>query len=160
MRTASEIEAVAEKAVDLKNNKGFNCCQSVVEALSDEVSLDSATLSRLAAGFGGGAGNGEGACGALSGAIMIAGLRVAAPGPVACAADEPDHVETDAERRARTMATRQVVRRLHDDFRARTGASVCKILKTRDAEGRFLCECADCVRSAVRAYFTAVPSEE
>jgi len=160
MRTASDIEALAEKAVDLRNNKGFNCCQAVVEALSSEVSLDSATLSRLAAGFGGGAGNGEGSCGALVGAVMIAGLRVSAPGPVSCAADGSDPAETDAGRRARTMATRSVARRLHDGFRARTGASVCKILKTRDAEGRFLCECADCIRSAVRSYFDAVPSEE
>ena len=56
-------------------SKGFNCAQAVLEALSSEYGLDSVTAKKIAGAFGGGiAGNGD-VCGAVSGALMLIGLK-------------------------------------------------------------------------------------
>ena len=53
-----------------KLKREMNCCQAVVRAFADTVSLDEATLTSLAAGFGSGMGTMEGSCGALVGAEL------------------------------------------------------------------------------------------
>lgn len=66
--------------MDRKNNalscfdKGFNCCQSVLTAFSDDFSLDNETAMKIASGFGGGMRKGE-TCGAVTGALMVLGLK-------------------------------------------------------------------------------------
>ncbi|MBN2348570.1 MAG: C_GCAxxG_C_C family protein [Bacteroidales bacterium] len=54
--------------------EGYNCSQSVVVAFSDQYGLDKNTALRLASGFGSGMNEGE-FCGAVTGALMILGLR-------------------------------------------------------------------------------------
>ena len=66
-----------------KLKREMNCCQAVVRAFADTVSLDEATLTSLAAGFGSGMGTMEGSCGALVGAVMVAGLRTGGSGTMA-----------------------------------------------------------------------------
>jgi len=62
-----------ESAMHLHNN-GFNCCQSVFAAFSDEINLDEKTALRIATGFGGGIRIGS-VCGALTGALMVLGMQ-------------------------------------------------------------------------------------
>ena len=62
-----------ESAMHLHNN-GFNCCQSVFAAFSDEINLDEKTALRIATGFGGGIRVGS-VCGALTGALMVLGMH-------------------------------------------------------------------------------------
>ena len=105
----------------------MNCCQAVVRAFADTVPLDEATLTKLAAGFGAGMGTMEGTCGALVGAIMVAGLRSGGDG------------------------TMTLSRKMLPRFKELCGgATICRELKGIDT-GKVLCSCDNCVRNAVRA---------
>lgn len=63
----------AEQAVELQS-RGYNCAQSTACVFADEVGVPKEILFKATEGFGAGAGTMEGICGALSAAIMIAGL--------------------------------------------------------------------------------------
>ena len=65
-----------EKASTL-HDQGYNCAQSVLLTLSNHSGMDEKTAAAIATGFGGGAGCRE-LCGAISGAIMTAGLKYGA----------------------------------------------------------------------------------
>ena len=113
-----------EKAVELKHS-GHNCCQAVLCAYAEELSLKEEDLMRIGAAFGVGMGCMEATCGALCGAEIILGMRKYEGRPVL----------SDAAA-------------LHRTFAEKCGASICKDLKGRDT-GIVLCECDDCVRNAV-----------
>ena len=66
------IEERAARAVELKAS--CNCAQAVVLSYADKLPLEEETLKKLAAGYGGGMGCMEGTCGALVGAVMVAGM--------------------------------------------------------------------------------------
>lgn len=53
---------------------GYNCSQAILAAFSDELDLTEDEALRIASGFGGGMGSGE-TCGAVTGAIMVLGLK-------------------------------------------------------------------------------------
>jgi C_GCAxxG_C_C family probable redox protein len=64
----------AQKAAELFDS-GFNCCQAVLGAFCGEFGLDEETALKIACGFGSGVARRQEICGAVSGAIMVAGLR-------------------------------------------------------------------------------------
>jgi len=51
------------------HKRGFNCCQSVLAAVSDLTGMTEQESFNISSGFGGGAGTGE-LCGAITGALM------------------------------------------------------------------------------------------
>ena len=55
--------------------QGYNCSQSVAAAFAAEFGVDRETVLRLAAAFGGGMARAGETCGAVSGALMVIGLR-------------------------------------------------------------------------------------
>lgn len=55
-------------------SQGFNCSQSVFATFADKYGLSKETALKIGCGFGGGMRNGE-ICGAVSGAVMVIGLR-------------------------------------------------------------------------------------
>lgn len=57
------------------HKKGLNCSQSVACAFSTDFDLDEATMEKISSGFGGGIGRLQQACGAVTGAVMILGLK-------------------------------------------------------------------------------------
>ena len=61
------------KAMEFFSN-GYNCAQATLGALCEEAGLDLNTAFKLANGFGGGVRCGE-LCGAVSGAVMVVGLK-------------------------------------------------------------------------------------
>ncbi|MBQ8842264.1 MAG: C_GCAxxG_C_C family protein [Ruminiclostridium sp.] len=63
----------AEKALELFANN-FNCSQAVLTAFASDFGLDEKLALMLGTQFGGGARNGE-MCGAVSGALMVLGLK-------------------------------------------------------------------------------------
>lgn len=63
----------AEKASELFANN-FNCSQAVLTAFAPDFGLDEKLALMLGTQFGGGARNGE-MCGAVSGALMVLGLK-------------------------------------------------------------------------------------
>ena len=121
------INERAEKAVQLKMSGGYNCSQAVTAALADQTDLTAEQLKQLAAGFCAGMGNLEATCGALIGAVMIAGIKTEGQG------------------------TLKVARQIQEKFRDRCGAIKCKDLKTI-TDGKPLCPCEECVRNAVLIY--------
>ncbi len=118
------IEERAARAVELK--AGCNCAQAVVLSYADKLPLEEETLKKLAAGYGGGMGCMEGTCGALVGAVMVAGML------------------TDGQ------GTGRYAREILLGFRERCGATICKDLKGIET-GKVLCPCTECVRNAVLA---------
>ena len=110
-----------------KLKREMNCCQAIVRAFADTVSLDEATLTSLAAGFGSGMGTMEGSCGALVGAVMVSSL-----------------VSPDG---AAMKNSRAIMPRFKELC---GGATICRELKGIDT-GKVLCSCENCVRNAVRA---------
>ena len=118
------IEERAARAVELKAS--CNCAQAVVLSYADKLPLEDETLKKLAAGYGGGMGCMEGTCGALVGAVMVAGML------------------TDGQ------GTGCYAREILLGFRERCGATICKDLKGVET-GKVLCPCTECVRNAVLA---------
>jgi C_GCAxxG_C_C family probable redox protein len=53
----------------------FNCSQSVIFAFCDDLSLDKNLALKIATGFGGGMGRQGEVCGAVTGGIMVLGLK-------------------------------------------------------------------------------------
>ena len=64
----------ADIAIDTFNNNR-NCAQSVVGAYAEQYNLDKDTLYQMATAFGGGMGHSNGVCGAISGGLMVLGLK-------------------------------------------------------------------------------------
>jgi C_GCAxxG_C_C family probable redox protein len=62
-----------EKAASLFQ-EGFSCSQAVLAAYSEQFELDEKTALKISSGFGGGMHIG-GACGAVTGAFMVIGLK-------------------------------------------------------------------------------------
>lgn len=54
--------------------QGFNCAQAVLSVFCEDYGVDKATALKLACGFGGGVRSGE-ICGAVSGAVLVIGLK-------------------------------------------------------------------------------------
>lgn len=122
-----------ERAARLHGN-GYNCCQAVLLTFCDELGVDPVTAFKIGEGFGLGMGGMENTCGALSGAIMLAGLKNSD--------GDLDHPKTKA-------GTYRISRELTEAFKEKTGALVCRDLKGIDT-GKVLCSCPKCIDSAVQ----------
>ncbi|MCX6005711.1 MAG: C-GCAxxG-C-C family protein [Chloroflexi bacterium] len=55
--------------------QGFNCSQSVLSVFTEELGLDGQAAAKIASGFGGGIGHMAETCGAVTGAVMVIGLK-------------------------------------------------------------------------------------
>ena len=134
----------AEKALELFSNN-FNCSQAVLTAFASDFGLDERLALMLGTQFGGGARNAE-MCGAVSGALMVLGLKYG-------------HFEaenTEQKSRAYTIATEYTKR-----FKELNGSIVCRDLlgydltKPEDAacikeKNLFGTVCPEMIRSAVQ----------
>lgn len=121
-----------ELAISLHNRK-YNCCQSVACAFADEAGIDPQLLFRAAEGFGLGMGCMQCTCGALSSAILLAGLM---------------NSDGDLENPATKASTYQLCKRLVTAFEQKAGSTVCKELKGIET-GTVLHSCPDCIKDGV-----------
>jgi len=117
----------AERAVKLFDS-GFNCAESVLFGLSQELGRDSSIIPRIATGFGGGIGRSGQTCGALTGAIMTIGLLKGC-----------DKGEEESEKR---NAAYETVRQMLLGFEEEFGNTQCRILtqcdlKTQEGQSKF-----------------------
>lgn len=132
------IQERAEKGAAYKAEGRYNCTRSVLAAFSDIVKIDENELAILTSGFVGGMGNMEGTCGALVGAIMVAGILSEGQG------------------------TLKYSRIIVDKFKELCGATICKDLKGIDGT-HYLCSCPDCIKNAILAVgcaFSDIDSDE
>ena len=114
------VEERAAVAAELKATGKCNCTQSVVKVFEDKLPIDDETLMKLTAGYAAGMGT----CGALIGAVMVAGIL------------------TDGKGMPR------ISKELVQNFERKCGATICKDLKGIET-GKVLCPCPECVRNAV-----------
>jgi C_GCAxxG_C_C family probable redox protein len=85
--------------------KGFNCAQAVLESHSAEFGLDTAVSRKIAGAFGGGMGHCGETCGAVSGALMLIGLKYG------------QYKDGDSDSKAKTYkVTKEYVRRFKEEF--------------------------------------------
>lgn len=120
------MEERAAQAAELKATGQCNCTQSVLKVFEDRLPVDADTLMKLGAGYAAGMGCMESTCGALIGAVMVAGIA------------------TDGK------GTSRVSKQLVQVFQEKCGATICKDLKGIET-GTPLCPCPECVRNAVLA---------
>lgn len=124
-----------EKAA-LLHAKGYNCAQSVACAFCDELGLDEKLIFKLTEGFGFGFGCGKSACGALSGAVMLAGLKSSTGNLFA-----PDSKK----------ATYKIVAGFTNGFKEKVGSIICEEIKD-SGNGVPLCSCAQCINIGVQLF--------
>jgi len=63
-----------EKAI-ARHNSGFGCAQTVASVFAEDFGIDEVTAQKLSLGLGGGIGRSGEVCGALSGAILVLGMK-------------------------------------------------------------------------------------
>ena len=63
--------------------EGYSCSQAVLSAYAEEFGLDTETALRLSSGFGGGMARQGKTCGAVTGALMVIGLKYGFSSPTA-----------------------------------------------------------------------------
>lgn len=63
-----------KKCLD-KFNKGFNCSQAVLSSFCEKLGFDEKIALKLSSGFGGGVGGSQNICGAVTGSVMVIGLK-------------------------------------------------------------------------------------
>jgi C_GCAxxG_C_C family probable redox protein len=124
---------------------GFTCSSAVFSAFSDELGLDGDTAKKIACGFGAGISRTGNICGAVSGAIMVIGLK---------------YGKTRQGDDAATEKTRAMVRTFMLEFTKRHGSVCCTELlgynlgkpdeyeKARDSK-LFVTKCPQLVGDAV-----------
>jgi C_GCAxxG_C_C family probable redox protein len=126
---------------------GGNCAQSVLGVFCEELGFEKRSAMKLASGFGAGLARKQEVCGAVSGGIMVIGLK--------------HGQEHESDKTAKEL-TYRLTRELMDRFAAEFGSCLCReLLKGCDlateAGQKFykendLCKktCEECVRGAVR----------
>ncbi len=116
-----------------KHDQKFNCAQAVACAFAEEVGVDEKVLFTAAEGFGLGMGGMEGICGALSGAVLLAGFQNSdgnLTGPA---------TKADTYKLSKEMVSR---------FKDKCGSTICKELKGTET-GTVLCSCPDCICNGI-----------
>lgn len=98
-------------------NCGFNCSQAILSTYSESLGLDRETALKLSCSFGAGMGRLAGTCGAVTGALMLIGLK------------HGKYLEDGTVSKDHTY---MLVRDFMQAFEARNGSTVCKELLACD----------------------------
>ena len=121
-----------ELAIALHDKK-YNCCQAVACAFAQEVGVDEATLFQAGEGFGLGMGCMECTCGAVSGAVMLAGFK-----------NSDGNIDNPGTKAATYKLSREIV----EKFIEKNGSMICRELKGVDT-GKVLRTCPGCIEDSV-----------
>lgn len=123
----SRVENAAER-----HKSGYNCSQAVVCTYCDLLGIEEQAAFRMSEGFGAGMGDMESTCGALSGAVMLAGLK-----------SSDGCLEAPKTKGKTYQLAKEIARR----FKEQCGSSVCREIKGVGT-GTAKYGCRDCVRAA------------
>jgi C_GCAxxG_C_C family probable redox protein len=125
---------------------GYNCAQSVLAAFSEETGISSDTALKIATGLGAGMGRNQEVCGAVTGGILVLGLK---------------HGRGVNDEQSATAFTYQKTQELMRQFSEKHGSYICRELldgcdlKTEAGQQEFTNKdmknkvCKVCVHSAV-----------
>ena len=114
------------------HNQGYNCAQAVALPFCEEMGLGTALVKKATEGFGAGMGGRTQTCGALSGAVFVAGM-----------------LNADATNPASKMDTYKVCGKMSEEFVAHCGSGVCEVIKGLTG-GEMLCSCNECIACGVK----------
>ena len=98
---------------DSQFEKGYSCAPAVLSAYSEQFGLQKELALKIACGFGGGIGHMGRTCGAVTGAVMVIGLK---------------HGQADANDEGSRQETHRLVKEFMDKFGALHGSVECKEL--------------------------------
>jgi C_GCAxxG_C_C family probable redox protein len=129
-----------ERAV-MYHDMGYDCAQSVACAYCEKAGVDPETMFIIMEGFGRGMGGMEGTCGAISGAVAVAGAMNSSAN-----LEKPDSKQSTYE------LSRQIIGR----FREKNGATVCRELKGIET-GTVLRPCQGCIEDACDILEEVIP---
>ena len=121
------------KTADELHRKGYSCSQSVAVACADLVDVPKEILFKATEGFGLGMGTMDGVCGALTGGLLIAGLK-----------NSTGNLNMPKSK----GATMKISKAMMNNFRDKCGAIICRELKGVDT-GKMICSCPDCIKHGV-----------
>ncbi|MEZ5072587.1 MAG: C-GCAxxG-C-C family protein [Bacteroidales bacterium] len=124
---------------------GYNCAQSVILSFADDMKFSKELTQKISAGFGGGMGKTQETCGAVTGAIMVLGLRMG------------EKVNNNDELKNKTYAKVQdLTRTFTREFKSTRCRDIVGVdLNSKEGERKFKEEhmmenlCARCVERAV-----------
>lgn len=126
------MESRTQKALEL-HKKGYNCAQAVACAYCDLLGVDESAMFQMIEGFGAGMGGMECTCGAVSGAIALAGIK----NSKGCA--DP----------TTKGSTYQLSKEILKEFTEKNGSVVCKDLKGIETK-KVLRSCPGCIEDAAK----------
>lgn len=98
-------------------NQGFNCAQAVFSAYSSQLGLPSDVALKIGAPFGAGIGRMGEVCGAVSGAMMVIGLKFG---------------HTDAKDKETKENVYGMAKKFINSFQERNGSIICRELLKYD----------------------------
>lgn len=101
------------KEADEQFEKGYSCAPSVLSAYSEQFGLKKELALKIACGFGGGIGRTGRTCGAVTGAVMVIGLK---------------HGRADLNDEEFRQETYKLVKEFIDKFTALHGSVECREL--------------------------------
>ncbi len=104
------------KHADDIHNKGFNCCQAVLSAFTEETGMTDSQALAIGGGFGGGLRHGD-VCGAVSGAIMVISMT---------------HPYTNSDDLDSKRRIAMLTKEFHKSFIEKFGVLTCRELLERD----------------------------
>lgn len=111
----------------------YNCAQAVACAFADEIGVDKEVLFKACEGFGFGMGGAEGTCGAISGAVMLAGFK-----------NSDGQIDNPGTKASTYQLSKEIVAK----FAEKNNATRCRDLKGLDT-GKVLRSCPGCIEDAV-----------
>ncbi len=111
------------------HEKGFNCAQAVALPFCEELGMPKQAAAKALEGFGAGMGNRMQTCGALSGAVFVAGLK---------------HSDGNLDSPASKATTYAICGKLCQAFKEKSGSTICQEIKN----GNHI-SCGECIAMGV-----------
>lgn len=121
-----------EKTLE-KHKKGYNCAQAVACTYCDLAGIDEELMFKLTEGFGAGMGSMECTCGAVTGAIALAGMK------------NSKGCDTPTSKGGTYQISKEILKK----FEEMNGSVICKELKGIDTK-KVLRSCDGCIQDAAK----------
>ncbi len=137
------MNSKADQAVACFNNN-FNCSQAVFSTFCESLGLDPAIALKIACGFGAGMGYSGETCGAVTGALMLIGLKYGK--------STPENNQAKDKTYALVQEFAKRFREIHGSLKCKEllpyDISISEELKKAREEGLFATVCPELVKSA------------
>jgi len=115
-----------------RHDIGYNCAQAVACTYCDLAGVDEELMFRITEAFGAGMGGMEGTCGAVSGAVALAGMKAST-----------GNLEKPNSKKDSYKLSKEILKQ----FKEQNGSVICKELKGVGT-GTPLRSCQDCIKDA------------